>query len=46
VGFTDLLLDDAQPGGPLYADLREIQAAATRALELLPQLDEPNPPIR
>jgi len=46
VGFTDLLLDDAQPGGQLYADLKEIQAAATRALELLPQLDEPNPPIR
>lgn len=46
VGFTDLLLDDAQPGGQLHADLNEIRSAASRALELLPQLDESKPPIR
>ncbi len=45
VGFTDLLLDDALPGGQVSADLKEIRAAAARALELLPQLGERKPPI-
>jgi len=45
VGFTDLLLDDALPGGQVYADLKEIRVAAARALELLPQLGERKPPI-
>jgi len=45
VGFTDLLLDDAPPEGQVYADLKEIRAAAARALELLPQLGERKPPI-
>ena len=45
VGFTDLLLVDASPDGQIYADLKEIQAAAARALELLPQLTGRRPPI-
>ena len=38
LGFSDLLLEEMDPGDPRRRDVQEIHAAATRALELLATL--------
>jgi hypothetical protein len=41
LGFSDLLLEEIDPADPRRGDVQEIQAAATRALELLAKLPFP-----
>jgi hypothetical protein len=38
VGFTDLLLAEAQEGDPRTADLREVHNAARQAMAVLPDV--------
>ena len=38
LGFSDLLLEEMDPGDPRCRDVQEIHAAATRAMELLAKL--------
>jgi hypothetical protein len=38
LGFSDLLMQEMQPGDVRRADLQEIHTAATRAMELLAML--------
>ena len=41
LGFSDLLLQELDPSDAKRADLLEIHAAATRAMELLGRLADP-----
>ena len=41
LGFSGLLLEEMDPADPRRSDVQEIQAAATRALELLAKLPFP-----
>jgi hypothetical protein len=42
LGFAGLILDDMDPADPRRADVQEISAAASRAMELIEQLDGEN----
>jgi signal transduction histidine kinase len=44
LGFTEVLLADMTPDDPRYEDLREIHAAAHRAMALVRELTPEPPP--
>lgn len=44
LGFSDLLMQEMDPADARRADLQEIHAAATRAMELLAELPAPEEP--